>query len=83
MTSSHMTFALIDTHAAAAMLGLPPSTLTYWRTVGAGPPFLRIGRRVKYEPDDVTAWARSMRSTLSPLSDTRSALRGVGSDGIY
>jgi hypothetical protein len=31
-------------------------TLEKWRHAGTGPPFLRLGRRVRYRATDVAAW---------------------------
>ena len=43
-----------DTRAAAALLGLKPSTLEAWRCAGRdGPRFLRLGRRVVYRRRDL------------------------------
>lgn len=56
---------LLDETAVASRLGVEKKTLQAWRTRGDGPPFLKIGRLVKYHPDDVQAWtdSRRMRST--------------------
>jgi len=44
----------------AEFLGVPVSSLYYWsyRNEG-GPPVLRIGRCLRYDPHQVAAWARS------------------------
>lgn len=54
-----------DTHAAAAFLGLAAQTLRKLRITGDGPPFLKLGRAVRYRPTDLEAWlsARVMTST--------------------
>ncbi|MGH8972896.1 MAG: helix-turn-helix transcriptional regulator [Acidimicrobiia bacterium] len=44
----------------AAYLGLPVKTLYQWRYKGIGPPGLRIGRHVRYRPEDVDAWLRRL-----------------------
>lgn len=43
----------------ADFLGLPVETLYRWRKVGYGPPAARVGRHLRYDPDDVRAWFRS------------------------
>lgn len=44
----------------AEYLGVPVSTLYYWSYRGeGGPPILRIGRSLRYDPESVIAWARS------------------------
>jgi hypothetical protein len=49
---------LSDTQRLAKYLGLAEGTLRKWRLVGgeAGPPFVRVGRAVRYRADDVKAW---------------------------
>ena len=44
----------------AEFLGVPVSTLYYWSYLGeGGPPILRIGRSLRYDPRSVMAWAES------------------------
>lgn len=40
----------------ADYLGVPISTVYYWRSRGGGPPGRRVGKRLRYKPDDVEAW---------------------------
>ena len=60
--------ALLDTEQVAALLGLRPNTLAQWRMSGAGPRFVRLGRRVRYQPADVDDWLQSQArySTSDP-----------------
>ena len=37
-------------------LAVPVATLAFWRTTKQGPAFLKIGRHVRYDVKDVTAW---------------------------
>jgi len=37
-------------------LGVPVNTLYQWRTKGYGPQGRRIGKYVRYRPEDVDAW---------------------------
>lgn len=39
------------------LLGFSLVTLQSWRTRGEGPPWIRIGRRVYYEPDEILGYA--------------------------
>ena len=50
---------------AAKYLGLSTSTLNKLRCSGGGPPFLKLGRAVRYYPDDLKEWldSRRVRST--------------------
>jgi excisionase family DNA binding protein len=37
-------------------LGVPVNTLYQWRTKGYGPTGRRIGKHVRYRPEDVDTW---------------------------
>ncbi len=52
---------LIDEKACAGLVGCVVSTLQKWRVRGDGPPFVKVGRLVRYRPEDVEAWV-AMRS---------------------
>lgn len=53
MTSSPL---CLDTTAAAATLGLSKPWLEQLRSRGAGPKFVKLGRAVRYRPEDLAAW---------------------------
>lgn len=38
-----------------------PHTIYRWRRTGTGPPYMRIGRHVRYRMADVTAWEDARR----------------------
>jgi hypothetical protein len=40
----------------AARIGLAPKTLANQRCRGDGPPFLKVGRLVRYDPELTDAW---------------------------
>jgi predicted DNA-binding transcriptional regulator AlpA len=40
----------------ARYLGVSPSHLEHLRCSGDGPPFYRLGRIIRYIPDEVDAW---------------------------
>ena len=40
----------------ADFLGLPETTLRQWRHKGYGPRFVRLGKHVRYRPEDVRDW---------------------------
>ena len=46
----------LKTGRAAAYTGLAKSTLEKLRVSGEGCPFIRIGRAVLYDPDDLDIW---------------------------
>nr|WP_157036458.1 helix-turn-helix domain-containing protein [Streptomonospora alba] len=43
-------------HETAAYLCVPEKTLYRWRYMETGPPSHRVGRYVRYVPDEVHAW---------------------------
>jgi predicted DNA-binding transcriptional regulator AlpA len=53
---------------AAALLKLSPRTLEKLRTLGGGPRFRKLGRRVMYARADLDSWAdaRVCESTSDP-----------------
>ncbi|MFC3711206.1 helix-turn-helix transcriptional regulator [Sphingoaurantiacus capsulatus] len=59
----------LDTASASRMCGIAESTLEKWRVAGMGPPFLKLGKLVRYSRQDLEAWlnARRVRSTSEPV----------------
>ena len=49
----------LRTPAAAKYSGLAESTLEKLRVHGGGCPYMRVGRVVVYDPDDLDAWLAS------------------------
>ncbi|WP_020495668.1 helix-turn-helix transcriptional regulator [Sciscionella marina] len=47
---------LMSINDVAEFLGIPVGTLYQWRTRGYGPTGRRIGKYVRYRPEDVEAW---------------------------
>lgn len=45
----------------AELLQVPERTLEDWRLTHHGPPYLKLGRHVRYDLPDVVAWAREQR----------------------
>ena len=57
---------MLNTKAAAAKVGCAPITLAKLRCAGGGPAFLKIGRSVRYRPEDIEAWlADKVRTSTS------------------
>jgi predicted site-specific integrase-resolvase len=56
---------LFDPTDAANYLGLAVQTLSRWRVEGGGPPFLKLGSRIRYMRSDLEAFcnARKRKST--------------------
>lgn len=63
LASTIPTDELLTTEQVAALLNLAPVTLAGWRSSGAGPPWLKLARRVvRYRRSDLEAWmAASVR----------------------
>lgn len=53
--------AFLTQAEVAVLLGVPERTLEGWRLTKSGPPWLKLGRHVKYHRDDVLVWAREQR----------------------
>lgn len=52
--------------AASVFTGLPVSTLAKLRMAGRGPIFIKVGRVVLYDTDDLTEWLnRNRRKSTS------------------
>jgi excisionase family DNA binding protein len=58
---------LISAAKAAEFLGISDNALAKMRHAGEGPPFLKIGRRVRYRRSDLEVWlaARGYTNTAA------------------
>lgn len=54
---------------AAQYLGVSCQTLKTWRRLRKGPPFLRVGTRVRYELEGIRGWAHSHSMNRRVLTD--------------
>jgi len=52
---------MMRTKEAAAYTGLAKSTLEKLRVYGGGCPYIRVGRVVLYDPDELDTWLHSHR----------------------
>lgn len=59
---------LVTTEAAAAHLAVTPSALKAWRVRGGGPPWIKVGGRVRYDVADLDSWLKGQRVT-GPVRD--------------
>lgn len=50
--------ALLNEDEAAASLRISVRTLQAWRLKTAGPPFVRVGRTIRYRRGDIKAWIK-------------------------
>ncbi|KIX79604.1 DNA-binding protein [Streptomyces sp. MBRL 601] len=44
----------------ADLLGVPVETVYQWRRKGTGPRGFRVGRHLRYDPEDVRAWVATL-----------------------
>ena len=49
----------LDEKGLCALLAISSVTATKWRAKAKGPPFVKVGRLVRYRRSDVDAWLRS------------------------
>jgi hypothetical protein len=50
---------LMDPAETSAYLNVPENTLRWWRSRGEGPPYVKAGRLVRYDPRAVDRWVDS------------------------
>ena len=63
-------FKLLNTHEAAALLGLNPTTLGRWRMEKIGPNYLKMGgTRIRYRLDQLLAFAHAQAVTTAIKGD--------------
>lgn len=62
------TATYLNCEQAGAHLNLSPRTLEKLRTIGGGPRFRKLGRRIVYKVGDLDTWAdsRACESTSDP-----------------
>jgi hypothetical protein len=53
--------AFLTQAEVARLRGVPARTLEGWRLTTSGAPWLKLGRHVRDDQDDVLAWAREQR----------------------
>ena len=53
--------APLCTKIAARVIGLDHRTLEQWRYQGKGPPYLKVGRQVRYRLSDLQLWLEGRR----------------------
>ncbi|MFD2794376.1 helix-turn-helix transcriptional regulator [Promicromonospora vindobonensis] len=54
--TTSITDRLWSVQDVSAFLGVPVGTLYAWRSEGKGPDSRRIGKYVRYRPEDVRSW---------------------------
>src|SRR5437879_3757346 len=56
---------LVSTRELSAIWGVPESTLRYWRCAELGPPYVKLGGRIKYDLVDVELYVRANKRNPS------------------
>jgi hypothetical protein len=51
-----MTGKFLTTAEVAELVRTSPATVRYWRYLGRGPAGIKVGKRVRYDPEDVQSW---------------------------
>lgn len=54
---------LLNNDDTADQLGISRRTLPVWRVQGKGPKFIKIGKLVRYDESEVTAWIEANTHT--------------------
>ncbi|RSM80408.1 helix-turn-helix domain-containing protein [Kibdelosporangium aridum] len=49
----------------ADYLGVPVQTIYQWRTRNYGPPGRRVGKHVRYRPEDVEEWFKNLPAEVA------------------
>lgn len=62
--SKAMTDRLWSVQEVSAYLGVPVGTIYTWRSAGTGPPGRRVGKRLRYRPQDVRDWVESLPTVV-------------------
>ena len=64
---------VVDTHGAALITGLSVATLNTKRSRGDGPPYVKLGRSVRYRVADLRRWrdARLVSNTAEATNAGR------------
>jgi hypothetical protein len=72
MTTPFLASPRLPVEAAANYTGISVSTLNKLRVFGGGPIFLKLGRRVVYDPVDLDTWlaGKRRRSTSHTEAET-------------
>lgn len=52
----------ITTHEVAELLRTSPETVRYWRHIKKGPRPFKVGRKVLYVREEITAWINAARA---------------------
>jgi len=65
-----MTSSFLSSSEAEQLLALPKNTLAKMRVTGDGPPFHKLGKRVRYSMADLDAWLKARRYSNTTLAQS-------------
>jgi excisionase family DNA binding protein len=61
---------LLSIGQVSKMLGIPVRTLREWRMRGEGPRAARLGRHLRYRPEEIDRWVREQeQQPVTRVSD--------------
>ncbi len=63
--------SLLSAEQVAELTGLALDTLAQWRSQRRGIPYLKVGRAVRYDLNDVQAYLRGCRVSVSDPNERR------------
>ena len=52
---------LLSLEDLAEIIGIPVTTLRYWRFQGTGPKSFKLGKHIKYDRAEVERWIQAQR----------------------
>jgi hypothetical protein len=55
---------MLSIHDVATILNVTPKTLYLWHSTGQGPRVAKIGRQLRYRPEDVRAFVDASYSSV-------------------
>ena len=67
---------LLDSMELAQILRVHPATIRTWRHRNQGPPFIRVGRNVRYSRGDLDDWLA--RNTVQPNGKSEEEREAIG-----
>ena len=56
---------LLTVQQASALIGIPDSTLRYWRSVNQGPPSFKVGSRIMFSRRGIEIWLANQEAATS------------------
>jgi excisionase family DNA binding protein len=62
---------MLSAQEVAGLFQVPLKTIYQWRYLGDGPPSVKIGRHLRFDPDDVARWVQERKalSAAGPRGD--------------